>query len=424
MARPLRTASAATRSHVAALAVPVSLLGLAGAGYLVLIAGGRTLPAPGFAALSSFYLLANTVGRGTFAALELELTRAVARVRAEGGSVAGVCHAVLLRGSAMLAGVLVLVAVAGPLLVRSVGDGTVVVLLGVSAVGLALSSAVRGPLAGEGRYALFSASLASEALTAVLAAAALVATGTEDVRLWAGALAAAPFAGVLLVALVDRRWMSALPRPRVPLPPSARTTLPTLLSASVLFLCSQAVWNLAPVIVTARAGADLDAAAGFAATAVLLRGPVMLFPAVQALVLPRLVRDEAGGRAVGGRSVDVRTLGAGAVVAVVWLIGATVLTPVVTAWVFTVTSPTAPTTTAVLAASILAGTVAQFVQARMLARARAAAVASIWLGALVVLLVVATLPGDAALAAAGAQLAATVVALVAMAVVARRRVGR
>ena len=76
------------RSVGAQVAVPVSLVLVAGAAYLLLMASGRVLDGAGFAALTSFYLLANTVGRGTFAVLELELTRSVPR-RARGESIVG-----------------------------------------------------------------------------------------------------------------------------------------------------------------------------------------------------------------------------------------------------------------------------------------------------------------------------------------------
>ena len=58
------------RALGAQLAVPVSLVLVAGSAYLLLMASGRVLPGSGFAALTSFYLLSNTVGRGTFAVLE------------------------------------------------------------------------------------------------------------------------------------------------------------------------------------------------------------------------------------------------------------------------------------------------------------------------------------------------------------------
>ena len=62
-----------TAAHVAG-----SQVALAASNYLVLAIAARHLDPAGFAAVSAYYLLINTVGRGLFAAVELETTRAVA----------------------------------------------------------------------------------------------------------------------------------------------------------------------------------------------------------------------------------------------------------------------------------------------------------------------------------------------------------
>jgi O-antigen/teichoic acid export membrane protein len=413
-----------SRSRFAELAVPASLVGLAASGYLTLVLGARALPGAAFAALSAFYLLANTVGRGTFAALELELTRGVARARAQGVNVQAVCRAALVRGALLVAGVLVLLAVTSPLLVRAVGEGHVVALLGLAAVGLAASSYLRGPLAGDRRYGIFAASLGAEAAVALGGAVVLLVLQVHSIEAWVALFAVGPFAGVLVVAASGLAWSTAVAVCRGGHTERDTTGDPAfaaLLWSSLLFLCSQGVWNLAPVVATGRAPDLVDEAAGFSASVVLLRAPVMIFPAIQALLLPRLVRaDVLEDGAMAGAAARRRLVVAGAGLAVAWMVVAVVLVPPVVVWLFTAGDVPPRPMIALVAVAILAGTAAQFTQARLLAQGRTPAVALVWLAALLVLLGVSVLPGDPFWAASAAMVAGTVVALVAMAVVLRR----
>ena len=283
------------RAVGAQLAVPVSLVLVAGSAYLLLMASGRVLPGAGFAALTSFYLLSNTVGRGTFAVLELELTRTVPRTRARGESIVAPVRAVARGGLLLLAVVCVLLVAAGPLVAPVIGGWDELVLLLVAALTLAASSLVRGPLAGDRRYGLFAATLAAESAVYLLGAAGLLVAHVEALTAWTAVLAAAPLVGAL-TALATRRARASVGRVLRPdrTGPGVRVGLLTLAAGSALYLFSQAVWNLGPVLATGRTP-DGVLAAAFAASAVLLRAPVMAFPAVQALVLPRLAAAE--GRA-------------------------------------------------------------------------------------------------------------------------------
>ncbi|MEJ2886621.1 hypothetical protein [Actinomycetospora aeridis] len=416
------TATTSVRGRAAALAVPLSLVGLAAAGYLALVAGGRALPAASFAGLSSFYLLANTVGRGTFAAFELELTRGVARALERGTSTLAVCRSALPRAGLLLAAVLVVLAATSPLLARAVGGGGAVLLLGASAVGLAASSFLRGPLAGAGRYALFAASLAAEAVVVLGGAVVLLLTGTPSLLAWIGLLALSPLAGVVVVGVGGGAAAAVrATRSHAPLPGELATTVPALMWGSVLFLCSQGVWNLAPVVATARADAFLAAAGGFAAVAVLLRAPVMAFPAIQALLLPRLARAQVGGHgAAGSHRRQARYIVAAVGGGALWMVLAVALADPVVSWLFAIDSTPSRGIVAMLAASILLGTIAQLGQAELLARGRSAAVALTWAAALGVLLAGSVLPIDPLWAAACGQLGATATALTAIAVLLRR----
>ena len=178
--------------------------------------------------------------------------------------------------------------------------------------------------------------------------------------------------------------------------------------SAALLLASQGVWNLAPVLVTARLTDAATLAAGFTTVAVVVRAPVLLFPTIQAMLLPRLA---GGGRTP--RLLVAAVVGAG----VVWVALATVAVPFVATLVFATTAPPAPWIVALLALSIALGTVAQVAQVQLVAARRTHAAALAWLAGLVALLGVglaAAPPVPAAtigqLAAAGLVLGALVIA--------------
>jgi O-antigen/teichoic acid export membrane protein len=400
-------------------AVPVSQVLLAGSGYLVLVLGGRNLPAAGFAVLSSFYLVANTLGRGTFAATELEMTRSVAAARASGDDVAATVAAGVRGALALLGLALLVTGLAAPLLVPALGGAWALALLAAASVTLAASYVVRGPFAAAGRYGRYSATFLVEALVATGGAVALVVQGVSDVLAWVAVLAVAPAAGALAgvlarsTAVGPRRILSLL-RDR-----SRPAGLTALLWSALLFVASQGVWNLGPVVVAARWNDQPAAVAGFAATAVLLRAPVMVFPAVQALLLPALVRGERRPGLDGRVPVRVLAVGVGALV-VAFIAGAVLLAPGVARVVFGAPEVPGPVVLAALAVSIVLGAAAQFLQALLLARGRHRAVALAWSGGLVLLVAVAALPVSAGLAAAVGQLAATVVVALALVALLRR----
>jgi hypothetical protein len=408
------------RSVSAQVAVPVSLVLVAGSAYLLLMASGRVLDGAGFAALTSFYLLSNTVGRGTFAVLELELTRTVPRTRARGESIAGPVRAVARGGLFLLAVVCLVLVAAGHWVAGVVGGWGELVLLLVTALTLAVSSLVRGPLAGDQRYGLFAATLAAESAVYLLGAGCLLVIGVGALTAWTAVLAGAPLVGAL-AALVTPRARASVGRllGRVPRGSGSRVGLLTLAAGSALYLFSQAVWNIGPVIANGRT-ADGVLAAAFAASAVLLRAPVMAFPAVQALVLPRLAAAEPGARARRWTSGFVVL---GAAVAIVWVAGSVFVAPPVIRAFFAVTETPGRGVLAALAVSVAIGLVVQGTQTRLLAGSRTVLVSASWAAGTVVLVALALVLPDAVVGAAAGQLAAAVVVL-AVQLVALRGGGR
>jgi O-antigen/teichoic acid export membrane protein len=171
------------------------------------------------------------------------------------------------------------------------------------------------------------------------------------------------------------------------------------------------VWNLAPVLVTARLADAATLAAGFTTVAVVVRAPVLLFPTIQAMLLPRL----AGG-ARTPRPLVAAVVAAG----LVWVALAPVAVPFVAALVFGTTASPAPWIVALLALSIALGGVAQVAQAQMVAARRTHAAALAWLAGLVALLVIGLVVAPPVTAASIGQLAAAGIVLGALVIAGRK----
>lgn len=396
-----------------AVRVAGSQIALAASNYLFLAVAARHLDAAGFTALSSYYLLVNTVGRGLFAAVELETTRAVAAARAAGRDDGPARRAALADTGLLLAGALVLLGVSSPLLLAVVGSGPATVgLLAVGAVAMAASYLLRGPLAGTGQYGRYATTFWVEAGVGLAGAGLLVLAGSTSAPAWIAVLALAPL--VTAAALV-RRGVRGGDGP--PDPGRSRTAV---LWSAALLLAGQGLWNLAPVLVTARLVDTPDVAAGFVTVAVLLRAPVLLFPAVQALLLPAFTAMEGTGDHAAVRRTT-RRLGVALVVGgAVWVLLAVVLVPTVARLVFAATTTPPAWVLVVLALSTVVGAAAQIGQTHLVAVRRPAAAAAGWTAGLAALLAVGLLAAPALPAAAVGQLIGAAVVLVVLSLVRHR----
>ena len=444
--------------------VASSQLALAASNYVVLAVAARNLDAAGLAALSSYYLLINTVGRGLFAAVELETTRAVAAALAAGRDDAPARRAALHHTGMLLAGALVLLVVSTPLLGGIMGSAfSAIVLLAVGAVGMAASYLLRGPLAGHRRYGLYAATFWAEAGLGLAAAAALVVFGDGDPTWWIASMALAPLAAAAVLARRALRGVAAAgavgettDAARTGPPESgaagsrddgidqsgigtagtgssgagsaeiagrtgSAATRAVIWSAALL-LAGQGVWNLAPVLVTSRLADTPAVAAGFFTVAVILRAPVLFFPSAQALLLPVFTEMAATGRHDAVRRTT-RLIGGFLVVAgAIWIAIAIFVVPAVSHLVFGATLTPPLWVLAVLAASTVVGAAAQIGQTHLVAIRRPAAAALAWIGGLGVLLVVGLLAAPPLPAAAVGQLAGALAVLVVLSVVRRRTV--
>ena len=417
--------STVLRRGGAAAHVAGSQVALAASNYVLLAIAARHLDPAGFAAVSAYYLLINTVGRGLFAAVELETTRAVA------AGAHGMRDALRHTG-VLLVGALVLLGLAAPLLTGGVAT---VVLLAVGAVTMAASYLIRGPLAGRQRYGRYAATFWIEAAAGLVGAVVLTVVDEHATAAWIAVLAVAPALAPLVLWARVRGGAPGLEECHPAAtgseeghpaatggrttggcttggrPPEGRAPVGPVLWSAALLLASQGVWNLAPVLATARLADAAALAAGFTTVAVVVRAPVLLFPTIQAMLLPRLA---------GGARTPRALMAAVAAAGLVWVALATVAVPFVATLVFATTTPPPAWVVAVLALSIALGTVAQIAQAQLVAARRPHAAALAWLGGLVALLAVGLAAAPPVAAATIGQLAAAGIVLGALVIAGRK----
>lgn len=406
--------------------VATSQLALAVSNYAVLAVASRDLAPSGFVAISSYYLLINTVGRGLFAAVELEATRAVAEAVAAGRDDRPARSAALRHTALLLVGAVVLLGVMSPLISGLMASGvSAIVLLAVGAVGMSASYLLRGPLAGQRRYGLYAATFWIEAVVGIVGAVVLALLGHRNATLWIAVVALAPLVAAALVARPALRnsplliSQEAEPGPVIGFGSSARTVM----WSATLLLAGQGLWNLAPVVVNSRLASASAVGAGFLAAAVIIRAPVLFFQAVQALLLPMFAAREATGEDDELRRTT-RLLGTViAVAGSVWVVASVLVVPTVAQLVFNATVTPPAWMLAVLGVSVVLGAVAQIGQTHLIAVRRPAVVAGAWIAGLGVLLVIALLAAQPQPAASVGQLTGAVVVLVVLTSV-RRRAGR
>jgi O-antigen/teichoic acid export membrane protein len=394
-----------------------SQLALAVSNYAVIAVAARSLDPAGLAAVSSYYLLINTVGRGLFASVELEATRAVARAGAAGlddgpSRRSAVRHTGLLLGCAF-----VLLGASTPLIGHVMGSSlSAFVLLGIGAVGMSASYLLRGPLAGQRRYGHYAATFWIEAIIGIIGAAVLVVVGDTDPTRWIAIVALAPLAAAAVVARPAWRGNGRAGGPGV----DVGSTTRAIGWSAALLLAGQGLWNLAPVVVNSRLIDAAAAAAGFFAAAVIIRAPVLFFPTLQALLLPLFTAMETTGDDAGVRRATRLLSVLFAVAGLAWVAIAVFVVPTVARLVFLATVMPPAWMLAVLALATVLGAYAQIGQTRLVAGRRPAAVAGAWITGLAVLLTVALAAAPPLVAATMGQLAGAAVVLVVLLAATRR----
>ena len=387
---------------------------LAGSGYVVLAMSGQLLTSAAFAAATSFYLLLNTVGRGLSAAVELHLTRAVAHDLARGRGLASARRAGGRQTAALLGVSVAVVLLGSPVITKVFADDVgLTALLALSMPGMAYAYFQRGLLAGARRYDRYALSFTVEALTTLVLGGVLLATGTHGTHWWVLAFVLGPVVsvGVLWALSARHQFRSGGGKPVVS-QVTAATGASDLAWAVVVLGCAQGVWNLAPVILTWRLTASPEVAAGFTSMALILRIPILFFPALQALLLPVLTAS-TGSMRTQLKALVPKLLGATVVVVGLWALAAAVLAPVVVRVVFGQDAVPSVAVALILAGASVLGGVAQLLQTALVAKGGYRRSGLGWIAALVALVVVGTVTPASSLLAAASLAAAALIAVLA-----------
>lgn len=281
---------------VAPLAGGLGVLGVSG--YVFLAVAGRALGPVAFAPLSVLWAVVFTIASGVLVPFEQETGREIADRRARGlgpRPVAllslGVATALV---SAFGVALLLLRQPLADLLFR--GDERLVYVTGAATVAMAAAYVTKGVFAGLGQFTRYGAQLALEGLVRSLGAVVLFVSAVRTVTAYAWLLALAPLLALGLTAPRRAHLGDG--------PAAARATytrrIATLIATGLL--CNGMI-NSGPVLVELLSPGDGEAPGIFLAALVMARGPLFVFAAVQAVVLPRL----AGARRVG-RDAFLRTL--------------------------------------------------------------------------------------------------------------------
>lgn len=274
-----------------ALGIGLGLLGVSS--YVFLGLSARVLSPASFATLSVLWVLYNVVGPGLMSPVELEVSRAVADRRARSLGTASLLRRAAAVTAGLLGLLLVVTAVASPVLLTDLFDGSAGLLAALvcSYVGVCAAYLTRGALSGTGRFQRYSGQLAVEGAVRIVGSVLLFVLAVRSAGAWGAVLAAA----VLVAVLVTLPPRADHDRPGPPAPWSELSgALGWLLATSVL---SQLLINSGPVLVKLLAtGAEAEAAGPLLAAIVLARVPLFLFTAVQAVLLPRMATLLGEGR--------------------------------------------------------------------------------------------------------------------------------
>ncbi|SDC74901.1 Membrane protein involved in the export of O-antigen and teichoic acid [Actinokineospora iranica] len=309
------------------------VVGLAGYGFLAL--SGQTLSAADNAAVLSFYLIMSIVGPGVFTGVEQETSRSTSAWLASGGSLRTVAGRASLVAAGLVGVVLVVLAAASPVLTDKVLDGQwgLFFALGLGVAGSAAVYVVRGLLGGTQRFNGYAVSLTVEGLSRIVLCAVVVVLGLTNATLYAfifalGAvfslLAGLPWLRHRDAAAVEVAAVDGLPTDAGN-PVTAMARGMTLLVGATLGF--QAVANLAPILVNARLEYDKEIAEAFGSAFVLVRIPVLLFAAVQAMLMPVLTKAVTTGDLPAFRATLRKILLLLAAIGVPAVLGATILGP-------------------------------------------------------------------------------------------------
>lgn len=287
--------------------------------YVFTVLTSRALGPAGFAEFSLFWGLTYGIGLGVSAPFEQETSRRVSALTAMRRGPRPVFLAGLgAAGVVALPVVLVLVPVAW--LLAKQGHG--LPLWGscsLAVLALCVAYLTRGTLSGTHHFGSYATQFGVEGVTRLVLAVALWGAGIASPWPYAFVI---PLALVLGVVVTSRVVGAEVRRPA---PTPAELPEPTTLGRFLAYLgamvvastISMSLVNFGPVVVNVLTPKGVTSDAGsFLAAALIARTPIFLFAAVQAVLIPRLVRAvvERDHAAFGAtvRRVLVPTAGLGA----------------------------------------------------------------------------------------------------------------
>ncbi len=277
------------------LAVGTGLIVAGVTTYAFQILSFRSLAKPDYAALNALWVFVFVLAPGIFLPLEQEVGRAVAarQVRGIGGGPvirrAGILGLIF----AGTLGVLAIIVASSTPIVSKVFAGNLglIACLVLSLFTYGFLLLARGAFAGRGRFGAYGLSMGAEGVIRILPCAVLAAATVAD-PLWYGLCLAAPPALAALVALRGQHGLVE-PGPNAPwseLSANLGYLLFGSLFAQVLgyspFLGSQLL----------ASSGQRSAVADFIVGLFLSRIPIVLFQAVQAVLLPKLASLASAGR--------------------------------------------------------------------------------------------------------------------------------
>jgi O-antigen/teichoic acid export membrane protein len=283
-------------------AVGLGLLisGITAYGFQILAFKGLTKSE--YAALNGLWILVFVVAPGFFLPLEQEVGRAVAdrRSRSLGG---GPVVKKAARAGAMLAASLMLLSVVGAVAFSFTerlfhGQDVLLVCFVIALGTYAVQHITRGTLSGNGRFGPYGLILGAEGVLRIAPVIVVYALGIDNL-LWYGLALAVP---PILASMLAVRGQHGLLTPG---PEAEWSELSTNLSLLFLgSLTAQALSYAAAlgVLVLAQGKHERDMAADFIVGFFIARIPILLFPAIQAALLPKLAALSGAGKHADFRS--------------------------------------------------------------------------------------------------------------------------
>ena len=265
------------------------------ASYVFLAVTARALGPASYADFAVFWGILYGIGIGVFLPFEQEVSRRVAETRLETNDAAPILRSALRLGAVFVLALAVVLAIAIPFLnPGGYGDGVALWCVCVSGF-LALGTAyiTRGAMAGQRRFDRYAVQFGVEGAARLLGCLALLILAVKSP--WPYALVVS---GAIFLALaVAGRPMRSTATKSTPQPVDLMKALTAVIISSVV---AQSLVNFGPVVVRLLSEPSDQAVAGrFMAAALIARAPLLLFAAVQAVLIPHLVeavvrRDRAG----------------------------------------------------------------------------------------------------------------------------------